>query len=77
LLPKVRFRAGFRIPLAQRVPGFIIWRNSAMSDTEQNPEKRIALFQRKEIRRIIHNNEWWFVVEDVVLALIESHDAKQ
>ena len=48
-----------------------------MSDTEQNPEKRIALFQRKEIRRIIHNNEWWFVVEDVVLALIESHDAKQ
>ncbi len=48
-----------------------------MSDIEQNPDKRIALFQRQEIRRAIHNNEWWFVVEDVVLALIESHDAKQ
>lgn len=48
-----------------------------MSDASQNPETRIALFQRKEVRRTIHNNEWWFVVEDVVLALIESRDPKQ
>ncbi len=45
--------------------------------SEQPPERRIALFQRKEIRRVIHNNEWWFVVEDVVLALIDSRDPKQ
>ena len=25
----------------------------------------------------MHNNEWWFVVEDVVLALIDSKDPKQ
>ena len=37
-----------------------------MSEPESNPEKRIALFQRKEVRRVIHNNEWWFVVVDVV-----------
>jgi len=48
-----------------------------MNDTGQNLETRIALFQRKEVRRTIHNNEWWFVVEDVVLALIESRDPKQ
>ena len=48
-----------------------------MSEIESNPERRIALFQRKEIRRVIHDNEWWFVVEDVVLALIESRDPKQ
>ncbi len=48
-----------------------------MGEIHQNPETRIALFQRKEIRRIIHDNEWWFVVEDVVLALIDSRDAKQ
>ncbi|MEI6787675.1 MAG: Bro-N domain-containing protein [bacterium] len=48
-----------------------------MSDSIQNPETRIALFQRREVRRTIHNNEWWFVVEDVVLALIESRDPKQ
>ena len=43
-----------------------------MSDTEQNPGKRIALFQRKEIRRAINNNEWWFVITDVVAALTDS-----
>ena len=43
-----------------------------MSDTEQNPEKRIALFQRQEIRRTIHNNELWFVITDVVAALTDS-----
>jgi DNA-damage-inducible protein D len=48
-----------------------------MTDMTPNPETRIALFQRKEVRRTIHNNEWWFVVEDVVLALIESRDPKQ
>ena len=48
-----------------------------MSAPASNPGTRIALFQRKEVRRAIHNNEWWFVVEDVVLALTDSRDAKQ
>ena len=48
-----------------------------MSASDKNPESRIALFQRKEVRRVIHDNEWWFVLEDVVLALIDSRDAKQ
>ena len=48
-----------------------------MSVPNQNPETRIALFQRKEVRRTIHNNEWWFVVEDVVHALTDSADSKQ
>ncbi|MCL2722709.1 MAG: Bro-N domain-containing protein, partial [Treponema sp.] len=29
------------------------------------------------IRRTFHNDEWWFAVEDVVLALIDSNDPKQ
>ncbi|OGY91235.1 MAG: hypothetical protein A3H70_05065 [Candidatus Komeilibacteria bacterium RIFCSPLOWO2_02_FULL_48_11] len=37
---------------------------------------KIAIFQKKEIRKTIHNNEWWFVVEDVVLALIDSANVK-
>ena len=40
-------------------------------------ETRAALFEGKKIRKIIHNNEWWFVVEDVVLGLIDSNDPKQ
>ena len=43
-----------------------------MSDIKPNPETRIALFQRKEIRRTIHNNEWWFVITDVIAALTDS-----
>ena len=38
---------------------------------------KLAVFKGREIRKIIHNGEWWFVVEDVVLALIESKDPKQ
>ena len=40
--------------------------------SDQPPERRIALFQRKEIRRVIHGNEWWFVITDVVTALTDS-----
>lgn len=43
-----------------------------MSDLHNNPETRIALFQRREVRRTIHNNEWWFVIVDVIAALTDS-----
>ena len=35
-------------------------------------ETKIAIFRNKEIRKIIHNNEWWFVITDVVAALTDS-----
>ncbi|OGC47786.1 phage antirepressor protein [candidate division WWE3 bacterium RIFCSPHIGHO2_01_FULL_35_17] len=38
---------------------------------------KISIFKGMGIRKIIHNNEWWFVVEDAVLALIDSSDPKQ
>lgn len=36
---------------------------------------KIAIFRQKEIRRIIHKNEWWFSVVDVCEALTDSIDA--
>ncbi|MFZ2500803.1 MAG: Bro-N domain-containing protein [Minisyncoccia bacterium] len=33
---------------------------------------KIALFKGKEIRRTLHNNEWWFVISDVITALTDS-----
>ena len=36
---------------------------------------KIVLFRGREIRRIIHNNEWWFSVVDVCEALTDSADA--
>ncbi|MHB1348670.1 MAG: BRO-N domain-containing protein [Desulfobulbaceae bacterium] len=38
---------------------------------------KLVVFKNREIRRTLHNNEWWFVVEDVVLSLIDSKDPKQ
>ena len=46
--------------------------NYGMETTTQ-----IALFRKKEVRKTVHKDEWWFVVEDVVLALIDSTDPKQ
>ncbi|MFH0919211.1 MAG: Bro-N domain-containing protein [Fibrobacterota bacterium] len=37
---------------------------------------QIALFNGREIRKTIHNNEWWFVVSDVVQVLTDTPDAK-
>ena len=33
---------------------------------------KIAIFQKKEIRKIIYKNEWWFSVIDVIEALTDS-----
>ena len=35
-------------------------------------ETKIAIFKGKQIRRVLHNNEWWFSVIDVCEALTES-----
>ena len=35
-------------------------------------EVKIALFQKKEIRKTIQENEWWFVITDVIAALTDS-----
>lgn len=43
----------------------------------QEKNKHIALFEGNKVRRVWHDERWFFVVEDVVLALIESKDVKQ
>ena len=30
---------------------------------------KIAVFQKKEVRKTIHNNEWWFSIIDIIEAL--------
>ena len=48
-----------------------------MSDASSGINKlqsRISLFQKKQIRRTLRNNEWWFVISDVVAVLTDSSD---
>src|SRR3990167_823867 len=33
---------------------------------------KMALFKGKQVRRTLHNGEWWFVIADVVVALTDS-----
>jgi len=37
---------------------------------------KIAIFRKKEIRKVIHNNEWWFSVADVIEALTDTVDIR-
>ena len=39
-------------------------------------ETKIAIFKHKNIRKTIFNNEWWFVIEDIVVALTDSVNPK-
>jgi hypothetical protein len=41
-----------------------------------SPEHALVVFQDQKIRRIWHDDEWYFSVVDVVEALTESKDAK-
>jgi prophage antirepressor-like protein len=53
-------------------------RTSILRKTTMNSEqsKKIALFEQKQIRKIWHNEEWYFSVVDVVGALTDSTDSK-
>lgn len=38
---------------------------------------QIILFEEKQVRRVWHNEEWWFVVEDIVGLLTDSKNPKK
>lgn len=48
-----------------------------MSKNNAAPETHIAVFKGKNVRKTIHNNEWWFVVNDVIQSLTDSNDPAQ
>jgi hypothetical protein len=47
-----------------------------MSKLEKTSEPAVhaAVFQEKAIRRTLHNDEWWFVITDIVAALTDAAD---
>lgn len=40
-------------------------------------DTHLAVFKGKQIRRTLHNNEWWFVINDVIESLTDSSDPAQ
>ncbi len=41
------------------------------------PATKIAVFRGRKIRKTIHKNEWWFVINDVIETLTDSTDPAQ
>jgi prophage antirepressor-like protein len=48
-----------------------------MSKSPNKPETRIAIFKGREVRKTIFNDEWWFVINDVIQVLTDSNDPAQ
>lgn len=42
---------------------------------EIDTNHHMIVFKGKNIRRVLHNDEWWFVVKDVVEALIDTSNS--
>lgn len=42
----------------------------------QNSEQKLSIFKGKEIRKTLHNDEWWFSVVDVVEILTDSKNPR-
>jgi prophage antirepressor-like protein len=42
----------------------------------QNSEQKLSIFKGKEIRKTLHNDEWWFSVVDIVEILTDTVNLK-
>ncbi len=40
-------------------------------------ETKIVLFKNKQVRKILFKNEWWFVINDLIITLTDSNDPAQ
>ena len=36
------------------------------------PDSKLAVFNNQAIRRVLHNDEWWFVIADVIAVSTNS-----
>jgi prophage antirepressor-like protein len=46
------------------------------NELQKSSDTRIAVFKGTEIRKTIHENEWWFVIEDIVSVLTDTVQVK-
>lgn len=42
---------------------------------EIDTNHHMIVFKGKNIRRVLHNDEWWFVVKDIIEALIDTSNS--
>ena len=40
-------------------------------------QNKLSIFEDKKIRKVWYNDEWWFVITDVIYALTESKNLSE
>ncbi len=64
-----------------QIPRFPLRINTGQTEgdrmSDQNVLTKIAVFKGKQVRKTIHNNEWWFSIIDVIGALTETDRARK
>jgi len=72
-----RYKKGYGMlePYAVKVARTVLRRGrtsnrSSLFDSEEH--NKLIIFQSKEIRRTWFNDEWWFVIKDVIATITES-----
>ncbi len=45
--------------------------------TTNHEQTKIAIFKGKAVRKTIYKDEWWFVINDIIVALTDSNDPAQ
>lgn len=74
--------AGLDKPLTEAVDRYVALtaaeaQDAAMIDKIPEGEAQLVLFKGAEIRKVMHNDEWWFSIIDVLGALTESANARR
>lgn len=44
---------------------------------EVEPQLRMTLFKRKLIRKVVHNNEWYFSITEIIDVLTDSANSRR
>ena len=44
---------------------------------EVEPQLRMAVFKGKQIRKVIHNDEWYFSITDIIYVLTDSANSRR
>lgn len=63
-----------KVAVSKDIP---LGRNEEVDDPPSEGEFQIRLFEGKKIRKLFHNNQWFYSVVDVVEAMTESSNASR
>ncbi|HTR83624.1 MAG TPA: Bro-N domain-containing protein [Reyranella sp.] len=80
---KLEQDAGLDKPLGEAIEQYVALATEEAQDADMPPapipegQTELALFRGAEIRKVMHDDEWWFSIVDVVGAIVESANPRR